>query len=114
MRFNAINETAIQWLCGGKAEWSGCHQIRSQLRATNRATARKTARPKKCDIDPVAPDCRSLEARRAGQDRAAPKGSLDAPKRFRIIDHQSDAKPDRSVRRWPLKCGMCQLDRTRT
>jgi hypothetical protein len=30
-------------------------------------------------------------ARRAGQDRAAPKGSLDAPKRFRIIQHRSDA-----------------------
>jgi hypothetical protein len=33
---------------------------------------------------------RSSGARRAGQDREAPKGSLDAPKRFRIIEGRSD------------------------
>ena len=36
-------------------------------------------------------NCRPPGARRAGQDRAAPKGSLDAPKRSRTIEHRSDA-----------------------
>ena len=45
MRFNAINETAIRSLCGGKAESSGCLQSRSQLLATNRANTREMGRP---------------------------------------------------------------------
>ena len=40
-------------------------------------------------VDPII--ARDLGARRAGQDRAAPKGSLDAPKRSRTIEHRSDA-----------------------
>jgi len=35
--------------------------------------------------------CNRSGTRRAGQDRAAPKGSLDAPKRSRIIEARSDA-----------------------
>jgi hypothetical protein len=31
MPFNAINETAIRSLCGGKAESSGCLRIKSLL-----------------------------------------------------------------------------------
>ena len=34
--FNVINETAIRSLCGGKAESSGCLQIKSRL-LTSRA-----------------------------------------------------------------------------
>jgi hypothetical protein len=36
MPFNAISETAIRLLCGGKAESSGCLQIKSRL-LTSRA-----------------------------------------------------------------------------
>jgi hypothetical protein len=43
--FSAIRETAIRSLCGGKAESSGCLQIKSRLRATNRARTRKIGRP---------------------------------------------------------------------
>ena len=52
-------------------------------------------------------------ARRAGQDRAAPKGSLDAPKRSRTIEHRSDARPWPSRHRLTPKRGSRQLDRAR-
>ena len=42
--FNAINETAIRSPCGGKAESSGCLQIKSRL-LTSRAKAGETVRP---------------------------------------------------------------------
>ena len=42
--FNVINETAIRSLCGGKAESSGCLQIKSRL-LTIRAKRRQIVRP---------------------------------------------------------------------
>ena len=44
MPFNAINETAIRLLCGGKAESSGCLQIKSRL-LTSRAKRRANSAP---------------------------------------------------------------------
>ena len=44
MPFTAINETAIRSPCGGKAESSGCLQIKSRL-LTSRAKAGETVRP---------------------------------------------------------------------
>ena len=79
--FNAINETAIRSLCGGKAESSGCRQIRSRL-LTSRAKRQASSASRDYRmvddltvriLDRVAPviAC-SLGAREAGQDRAAP------------------------------------------
>ena len=42
--FNAINETAIRSLCGGKAELSGCPRIKSLL-LTIRAKRRANSAP---------------------------------------------------------------------
>jgi hypothetical protein len=42
--FNVINETAIRSLCGGKAESSGCLQIKSRL-LTIRAKRRANSAP---------------------------------------------------------------------
>jgi hypothetical protein len=79
--FNAINETAIRSLCGGKAESSGCLQIKSRLR-TSLAKRRTNSAPgeyRMVDdlimqiLNRVAPVIAGfLGARGAGQDRAAP------------------------------------------
>ena len=56
--------------------------------------------------------CQTSGARRAGQDRAAPKGSLDAPKRSRTIERRSDASVAVTAPMRPKHCSR-QLDRAR-